>query len=221
MPVMMRAILATLLICVLCLGAPAQNDPNSVAERVDLHYNRLRSLTERFEVVYSGLGTERAESGTLWLQRPGRMRWDYGQPRRKLFVSDGTTVWLYVDGEAQAREAPVKSIDDLRSPLRYLLGKTKLAGELKDLALVLSPSLPAGNVMLRGKPKGVERSVQQVDLEITPASQIVRIKIEEIGGAITEFRFSEIRENVAIPEHLFHFTPPPGVGVIRTSDLAQ
>ena len=62
---------------------------HDIAKRVDEHYNHISSLRADFEERYQGAGVERAESGVLWLKRPGKMRWEYLQPRQKLFISDG------------------------------------------------------------------------------------------------------------------------------------
>jgi outer membrane lipoprotein carrier protein len=62
--------------------------------------------------------------------------------------------------------------------------------------------------------------VQQVMLEINVNNQIDRIVIEEVDGAVTEFRFSNMEQNVAIAEQRFHFTAPPGVEVVEVAELA-
>ena len=109
------------------------------------------------------------------------MRWDYDQPRPKLFLTDGHTAWFYVPGEQQARRTPVKQLDDLRSPLRYLLGKTKLEKELDGLSLAPDQKpLNAGDVVLRGVPKGMGERVEQTLLEVTPDGLIARIVVEEL-----------------------------------------
>src|SRR6266446_5807881 len=90
---------------------------HALARAVDEHYNRLRTLQAEFTELYRGSGIERTESGTLWLKKPGKMRWEYRSPREKLFVSDGKNVWFYVPDDRQARKTPAKDIDDLRSPL--------------------------------------------------------------------------------------------------------
>src|SRR3954469_5155163 len=108
---------------------------DKVSDELDRHYNDLRSLRAQFTETYRGAGITRSESGTLWLRRPGKMRWEYTAPREKLFVSDGKTAYFYVPGERQARKAPIEKLDDLRSPLRYLLGKTKLKKEFEKLTV--------------------------------------------------------------------------------------
>jgi outer membrane lipoprotein-sorting protein len=56
-------------------------------------------------------------------------------------------------------------------------------------------------------------------LEITPASRIQRIVIEEVDGTTTEFRFSNFEENKAVSDKQFSFTAPPGVEMVEAKDL--
>jgi outer membrane lipoprotein carrier protein len=188
---------------------------HAVAQAVDERYNQLRSLQAEFTEIYRGAGMERTESGTLWLKKPGKMRWEYRSPRDKLFLSDGKDAWFYVPGERQVRRTAVKKLDDLRSPLAFLLGKTKLEKELQGLSLApdVAP-LAAGDVALRGVPKSLADRVSQVLLEITPEHWIRRIMIEEVDGSVTEYRFSNHRENVDLPDQRFQFVVPDGVEVI-------
>ena len=195
-------------------AAPAP-DIHAIAAAVDAHYNHLRTLQCEFTQTYTGAGVERSESGILWLKKPGKMRWEYRSPRAKLFVSDGKEAWFYVPGERQVRRTPVRQLDDLRSPLALLLGKTRLEKELHGLSLAteLSPAEP-GNVVLSGVPKGMEDRVSRVALEVTPGNWISRILVVEVDGASTEYRFRGQKENGEIASGQFQFNPPPGVEVI-------
>jgi outer membrane lipoprotein carrier protein len=206
------------LVAAIASAAPVP-DVHALAQAVDERYNHLRSLQAEFTEVYRGAGTERTESGTLWLKKPGKMRWEYRSPREKLFLSDGKDAWFYVPGERQVRRTAVKKLEDLRSPLAFLLGKTKLEKELQGLSLVRDPAPgvappAAGDVVLRGVPKSLADRVSQVLLEITPEHWISRILIEEVDGSVTEYRFSDQRENVSVPDQRFRFAVPDGVEVI-------
>jgi outer membrane lipoprotein carrier protein len=198
----------------LSAAAPAP-DVHAVSQAVDQRYNHLHTLQADFTEIYRGAGMERTESGTLWLKKPGKMRWEYRSPRDKLFLSDGKDAWFYVPGERQVRRTAVKKLDDLRSPLAFLLGKTKLEKELQGLSVApdIAP-LAAGGVVLRGVPKSLAERVSQVLLEITPEHWIGRIIIEEVDGSVTEYRFTNYREDVAIPDQRFQFAVPEGVEVI-------
>ena len=208
-----------LLLLSVLTGTCFADSVHDIARRVDARYNHLTTLKANFEESYNGAGITRNESGQLWLQKPGKMRWQYEQPTPKLFVVDGKNAYFYVPSERQARKMPAKKLDDFRSPIRYLLGKTKLESEFNSLAVSTDTPKEAGNVVLQGIPKGMEDRVQRVVLEITPANQIARIRIEEIDGSITEFLFRNIQENVPVKAELFRFTPPPGVEVIEAENV--
>ncbi len=217
-----RVGLLNLLLLTLPASVLAQADVHALAEKVDRRYDHMHTLEARFTETYSGAGVTRTESGTLLLKKPGDMRWDYDQPRPKLFVTDGKTAWFYVPGERQARRTPVKQLDDLRSPLRYLLGKTKLEKELEGLSLApdQKPENP-GDVVLRGIPKGMRDRVLQTLLEIAPDGLIVRIVVEELDGSVTEFRFLQQKENVQIADQQFRFVPPPGVEIVAGTEMME
>ena len=193
-----------------------QTSVHDIAHAVDEHYNHLRSLEGEFTETYSGNGAQREESGTLWLKKPRKMRWEYRSPKEKLFVSDGQSVWFYVPAERQARKTDLKRLDDLRSPIAFLLGKTKLENELQGLSKVVDkgPAV-AGDTLLRGVPKAMAGQLSEVQLEISASNQIVRIVLMEADGGTTEFRFSEWKENVELSDTRFQFTPPPGVETVE------
>ena len=200
----------------------AQTGVHALAAKVDQHYDHLRTLEARFTETYSGAGINRTESGTLLMKKPGRMRWDYDQPRPKLFLTDGHTAWFYVPGEKQVRRTPVKQLDDLRSPLRYMLGKTKLEKELDGLSLAPDQKpLNPNNVVLRGVPKGMGERIEQTLLEVTADGLISRIVVEERDGSVTEFRFLQQKENVEIPDSQFRFIPPAGTEVVAGTELVE
>jgi outer membrane lipoprotein carrier protein len=138
------------------------------------------------------------------------MRWSYDSPAGKLFVLDGKFAWFYTPGDAQVSRAPAKQLDDLRSPLRLLLGHTQLAKELEQIA-----TEPDGaNFRISGVPKGMAQRVHLLTLVVDASGAIERLKLEETDGATTEFTFSGIEEEIALPASEFTFTPPPGIPIV-------
>jgi outer membrane lipoprotein carrier protein len=206
-----RLLAAGILLAVSALHAQTAAD---LAQKVDDHYNHLNSLQARYTERYTGMGMDRTETGTLLLKKPGRMRWSYeadGKPTGKLFVLDGKFAWFYNPGDAQVQKAPAKQLDDLRSPLRFLLGHTQLQKELGNLTLV-----PNGaNFHLSGIPTGMQQRVKSVALTVTPTGIIQNIRIEETDGTITEFTFTNMQENLPIPSSAFIFTLPAGVAITK------
>jgi outer membrane lipoprotein carrier protein len=201
---------------IVCLAAAYAEDVHTTAKAVDDHYNHLRSLQAEFTQIYRGNEIERSESGTLWLKKPGKMRWEYRSPKEKLFLSDGKNAWFYVPGDRQVRKTSVSKLEDLRSPLAFLLGKTKLEKELDGLSNApdVAP-LSSGDIVLRGVPKALAERVGQLVIEVTPERHITRIIIEEIDGTATEYRITNQQEDLELAEDRFRFVPPPGTEVIE------
>src|ERR1700723_4779562 len=222
--VKMKLSAAMLLVGFMLSAGAVAEDVHSIAQAVDEHYNHLRSLQAEFTEVYRGSGGERTEAGTLWLakggmKKPGKMRWEYRSPREKLFVSDGRDAWFYVPGDRQAQKTDARKLDDIRSPLAFLLGKSKLEKELQGLSLApdIAP-VAAGDVVLRGVPQALADRVSEIVLEVTPEHRIVRILIDEVDGSVTEYRFSDQKENEVIPEGGFQFIPPPGTETVDSPE---
>jgi outer membrane lipoprotein carrier protein len=198
-----------LLISLSCTTLLAQ-DSDALLRKIDDHYNHLNSLRARYTEHYAGMGMDKTESGTLVLKKPGRMRWTYDQPAGKVFVLDGKSAWSYTPGTDQAQRIPAKQLDDLRSPLRFLLGRTQLEKELDNLTVA---PLGAG-FRVSGVPKGMAQRLKLLTLDVNSAGAIERMRLEEVDGAVTEFEFSDMQENVPLKNEDFVFTPPAGVTVV-------
>ena len=196
--------------------APGSPDVRELARAVDDHYNHLRTLVTEFTQTYRGNGPDRVESGILYLKKARKMRWEYRSPRQKLFVSDGQSVWFYLPDDKQVRKTSFRKLDDLRSPIAFLLGKTKLENELRGLSKAVdqAPATP-GNTLLRGVPEAMGGQLTEVQLEITPSHQIERIVLVDADGGETEFRFTDPKENLDVPDSRFVFTPPRGVETVE------
>ncbi len=215
-----RTLLVLVPIVIFSSSAFAEENIRQLADAIDHRYNGLRTMEAQFTEKYAGNGMERVESGTLWLKKPGKMRWEYQNPKPKVFVSDGKVAWFYVPGENQVRQAQVKKLDDLRTPLRYLLGHTKLEKEFTGLSLApdVKPLSPE-DTMLRGVPASMADRISQVLIEVTPEHRIARLVLDELDGSTTEFEFNQEKDNFALPDERFEFKPPPGVEVLQSSEL--
>jgi outer membrane lipoprotein carrier protein len=108
-------------------------------------------------------------------------------PPAKLFLLDGKYAWFYSPGDPQVQRMAAKELDDLRSPLRFLLGHTELEKEMNTLTLAPAAH---GNFTLAGQPKGQEKRVDRLALTVIADGTIIGIEVEESDGAITRFSFS-------------------------------
>jgi len=202
-----KILLATLL----TTTASSQLTATSLSKTVDAHYNHLQSLQCRYTERYQGMGLDRSETGTLTLKKPGRMRWAYDTPAGKLFLLDGSSAISYTPGDTTAQSIPAKNLDDLRSPLRFLLGHTELAKELDHLTLT---PLPNNTYTLTGTPKAMSNRLKTLSLTVDSTGQIQSMRLEDTDGALTTFTFTAMHENIPTNPSDFTFLPPPGVTLV-------
>jgi outer membrane lipoprotein carrier protein len=200
--------------CIPARGQQLALSANDLAKRVDDHYNHLHSLKASFKEQYDGLGMHRSESGVMMLQKPRRMRWEYRSTAGKVFVLDGKYAWFYAPGDTQVQRIAASQLDDLRSPLRFLLGHTKIESELTSLALAAEQPGQSGTYVLSGQPKGQQERIAKLSLNVSVAGIITGIEIDEADGAQTRFSFTGEEPNAVLPESTFHFKPPAGIPVV-------
>jgi outer membrane lipoprotein carrier protein len=184
----------------------------SVVERVEARQGRTLDLVARFTQSYrSGmLGREVVERGVVSIKRPGRMRWEYKDPERKLFVSDGKTFYFYVPAD---RQVIVSEQDEQRSlAARLLSGRGGIADEF---AASMEEPLEEGVLRVKLVPLHEQPDVQKAFLDVEPSGRIRSIQLEDVQGGRTRFRFDSVRENTGLKDDLFRFVVPPGVEVIR------
>ena len=216
------------------LSTGAASDAHSIAAAFEARYHHARTLKAAFFERYSdGNGGVAAESGTVYFSRPGRMRWEYESPEKKLFLVDGVSAWSYVPADHTASHAKMKESSDWRTPLALLTGKASLDSLCRKIE-ILDPkiadakpegkALSPGDTLLSCLPKGQPQSSEGSDrivIEVSSLSQLVRVLIHSQGNTETELRFENWEENIDIPESQFHFQTPPGVAIVDVDDLAN
>lgn len=206
-------LLAALGITGALLGAAASapaSAAEALAQRIEQRHRSVVDLTARFVQTYrSGiLGRELVERGTLSLKPPGRMLWEYREPERKTFVSDGTNFYFYVPADRQVVVREQAGDRGLLS--RLLSGRGGIVGHF-DVSLEGSPP---GRPRLLLVPRKPDPDVERVYLEADESDRIRAIELVDTQGNRSQFRFEAIRENLGLPERLFRFEIPKGVEVI-------
>jgi outer membrane lipoprotein carrier protein len=196
-------------IALLLLGLQPTAPPEAreIVRRLEERQGAVADMTAHFVQTYrSGvLGREIVESGVLSLKPPGRMRFEYREPERKLFVADGEQYFFYVPAD---RQVITGSQDDGRGvAVRLLSGR---AGILEEFDASFEE--PGGRIVL--VPRGSDPDVERVWLEVDESGRIRSIEVVDVQANRSEYRFDEIRENVGLKDGLFQFRVPDGVEVV-------
>jgi outer membrane lipoprotein carrier protein len=179
---------------------------------VEARYNKAKTLQVVFHEDYTPQGRpRRSESGTLLLRKPGRMRWDYDQPKGKLFVADGKYLWLYTPAENRAEKMKLQESDDMRAPLAFLLGKLNFQKEFRNLQ-----AKPEGaGTRITAEPKTDNLPYSEVEFVVSPDREIREVKVTGFDHSILEFRFDQEKVDPSLDNKLFQFQVPKGAELVE------
>jgi outer membrane lipoprotein carrier protein len=169
--------------------------------------------TFRQSLISGALGTTTAETGRLYLERPGHLRWDYLDPERKtaLLVGDRTT--LYLEEDRQMIRGRLDRSGSLFP--RLLAGRDRVEQEF-DARLVATPETGgAGTYRLRLVPRGETEGLSQVTLVLHPKTFAIEgAEILDEAGNRTTYALGSVRRNGRLPDGIFAFEPPPGTEIV-------
>jgi outer membrane lipoprotein carrier protein len=147
-------------------------------------------------------------SGHLYLQRPGKFRWDYATPSAQLLLADGKQLWFYDKDLAQAN---VRNLDATLAdtPAMLLSGGGSLSSQFDVTALPAESGLEWYQLM----PKHPNSDFQAVRIGFDKG-ELVRMLLADKLNQVTRLDFIAPKRNVKLAPDVFSFTPPPGVDVI-------
>lgn len=200
------------------LGQPTQQPTAAqVISRMQQFYNTTTDYQADFFQTYFNrlFNSFQRSRGQVFFKKPGRMRWEYVAPERKLFVSDGRTMWAY---EPEANQAFQQSLQSSQLPtaLSFLSGQGDLATEF-DFRLIPAATyaFSTGHVV-ELRPKTASPQYERLVLFVDGQShQVVRSLVIDQAGNRNKLEFTNARQNQGIADSRFTFRPPNGVRIIR------
>jgi len=196
---------------------PATMTAAQVVGAVQQFYINTKKLKSDFKQTYTNtvFGKSSTSTGKVYVQKPGKMRWDYEAPERKHFISDGTILWVYEPVNKQAYKQDLKNTV-LPVAVTFLYGQGDLA---KDFEPRLDPGKYGGkgDLVLKLTPKQPSAQYKHLWLVVDPADYHVKESIvQEASDNLNHFRFFNFKANALAPfqEKHFRFVPPAGTKVI-------
>lgn len=194
-------------------AAPRQQTAQQVAEALQAKYDRIRDFSADFTQQYESgvLKRKVTERGRLQVKKPGRMRWDYTHPEKKVFVSDGTQIYLHVPADNHVTVSPVPKQDEATTAVLFLVGKGHLG---RDFKVSFTPKASPGTYGLRLDPRLPERDYDWLELEVDQKSlQIRTLTASDRQGGRSTFILSNFKENIGLADKTFAFSIPRGADV--------
>ncbi len=202
-------------------GAQTRPPAEALARSLQQRYDRVRDFSADFVHTYRGgvLRKQASERGTVAVKKPGRMRWEYSQPEKKTFVSDGVKIYSYIPQDRQVIVSSVPKDDEAPTAIMFLAGRGNLA---RDFTATHGQGGPAGTWALKLVPKRAERDYDSLVLYFEPATlQIQALTTTDRQGGESTLTFSKMKENQGLSDKEFAFRIPRGVDVITDGSLSR
>ena len=181
----------------------------SLLKTVEQRYNHADTLQVLFREDYTKTGhARRSESGLLELRKPGRMRWEYSDPKGKLAVCDGKTFWMYTPSENRVERTPLRDTDDMQAP---------------SPSSWVSYTLKRSSGICKGRRRGPAHALPPNPRRttcLTPPwsswwprrAAYATVKVTRFDNSIMEYTFDQEKMNPKLDEKLFQFQVPKRSG---------
>ncbi|GMQ84074.1 MAG: outer membrane lipoprotein chaperone LolA [Gammaproteobacteria bacterium] len=206
-PVIEYPVICFCLALLLIVGA---SQAAAVDDPVAAYFSGLKTFQANFEqtVVDSNGEQVQHSKGKVWIQKPGRFRWDYQTPYRQLIVADGKRLWTY---DEDLQQATVKPVDDaLSSTPAMLLSGFRPLSEVMTWKPVDSDD---GKRWFSLSPRQSDSAVERARLAFDK-SQLAIIEVNDSFGNQTRIIFTGIVRNRKLESGLFELQLPADTDII-------
>lgn len=192
-------------------------DLAQVSSRIQQIYEDMSSMQASFEQTSSLQGMRHRQEygkGTLIIQKPDKLRWDYVEPEYKVLVSDGIDISFYVRADKQIFISPAKDYLQEDLTYRFFTGKADLRSDFLTIKGEAEME-EKGTYCLKLTPKKISGQVAHLYIWVdTDTMHLVRLQLVDQLNTVTDFRFTDIIMDKKYPESVFEFTAPSGTEII-------
>jgi outer membrane lipoprotein carrier protein len=193
------------------VSAPVNSDLKQVLSRLQRHYRDTNSFSAKFNEVITTVGAPKRErSGVVSFRKPGRMRWEFGAPELQTIVSDGEMLYSYDPELNQVVQTPLKQALKSSSATSFLLGMGNINRDFKAAFANQIASDGLVHLLLDSKGGGYK-----IEIGLDPKTyNLMTLTLTDQLGDVTKVNFSDIHNNVELPDSTFAFKTPAGADVV-------
>jgi len=215
--------LAVVFIVFFSFATAGENESSveSIVDKLQRSYNAITTFQAQFEQTYRSIRFDpKKTKGSVVISKPGKMRWDYKEPKGRVLVADGKHITLYDPEDQQALIFPQPKDGGLPVAFSFLMGKTKLTDKFHIKKMKEEKQHKSNHVILRCRPKEPEPNLKEIffTIRLGDPTLVVATRVIDALDGENEIRFSKIRTNKKIKDRRFIFHPPKGVAVVAMSE---
>ena len=197
-------------------ASPAPPEVAAAVRTLQTWLDGTRTFEARFRqsLVSGALGATTSESGRMYLERPGKLRWDYLDPDRKIALLVGDRTELYLEDDRELTRGRLTAEQGLFP--RLLAGRERV-DQLFDASAAPGSSPERGAIRLRLTPKGAAGALSEVVLTVRRDDGAIEgAEVLDEAGNRTTYQLMGLKRNGKLPDGLFAFEPPPGTEIVES-----
>lgn len=204
----MKKILA-ILFSYVALGASSHADTHSAQDLNQLLQN-LHSMEANFtQTTHAGKGKVTRTTGKMYMQKPGRFRWDIKKPMPQLIVANQKTLWIY---DPDLTQVTIRKFqyEAGEAPALLLSHENNTVEKNFNVSVVQKKS---NEQWYNLTPKKSDGMYEKIQLGVSNGA-IQKMALTDNLGHQTAIEFSQVKTNTSLQPGLFQFKTPRGVDVI-------
>lgn len=195
---------------------------SEIVDKVQSKYEKIVEFHAKFaqESAVRALDKVQKAEGEVWFKKPGKMRWNYYEPKKEEYVSDGKTLWFYSHEERQVVESSLGEVTGTNTTTTFLSGLGNLKEQFDARFSDGNLSDDNGYYLIDLLPKGEDEGFNKVTIAVDPQNMIVRnFYLYDPFGNLTTIKLQDIETDKTIPDSLFQLKVAEGTEVIKVPQL--
>ena len=206
------------------------NSNVDVARKIIQSFENLQSYSAQFKINVKEGNRSRQLNGSVFYQKPNKMRYEFAQPKGNLIVSDGKIMWFYVQrlntvgkqeldlkkkkasGQPIFRTIPLTGVRHLFRKYHYRFDRPEQPRlEFGQKVFVL-------DLEQREKIGGYENIKLYVD---SKDFLILKAVGDDGYGKVSTIEYSKIELNPSLEGKLFQFQPSNNLSVVQNPLVSE
>jgi len=196
-------------------AAPGATAPtaDTAVDSVQKFYATIKQVTASFRqsVTNDTFGSTKTSDGTVWIMKPGKMRWDYLEKKKgktevkKSFISNGANLYVVEHDNMQVVKKNLQQ-DLMPVAVSFLYGKGNLKDEFNAELDTTGKFGGKGELVLKLTPKKPSAQYKNLYLVVNPSDfHVTQSVIIDSSNNVNHFRFFAPDFEKALPEKWFEF----------------
>ena len=190
---------------------------DEILERVEKIYTASRFSASFIQAsTIKAMDITDSASGKLYVQYPGKMRWEYLEPESQIIVTDGSQLWMYRPEDNQVMLGQASTFFSEGKGAGFLSDIRLLR---KDFNITLEDIRFGDYYNLKLVPRETNWDIAYVHLLVSRATfRIAQVFTYNAYEDVTRIELVDPQFNELFEDGLFTFEIPKGVDVLRLDD---